>query len=80
MWAFLSARLRMWLIVVVVAPLLGWLLGKIGDLIESRRGPNGLSKVLQMGRDWLRKRSKGPLAVRRAAETGVPQDPAAPPR
>lgn len=68
MWAFFSARLRMWLIFAVVAPLLGWLLGKVGDLIESRRGPNGLTKVLQTGRDWLRRRSRGPLAARAAAE------------
>ncbi len=80
MWAFLSARLRMWLIVAVVAPLVGWLLGRVGDLIESRRGPNGLSKVLKMGRDWLRGRSKGPLAIRRAAETGGARDPGAPVR
>ncbi|HWM57535.1 MAG TPA: hypothetical protein VNO83_06860 [Pseudonocardia sp.] len=80
MWAFLSARLRMWLIVAVAAPLLGWLLGKIGDLIESRRGPTALTKVLKMGREWLRGRSKGPLAARRAAETGGPHDPGAPAR
>ena len=60
MWAFLSARLRMWLILAVAAPLVGWLLGKIGDLIEARRGPNGVSKVLQTGRDWLRGRYPWP--------------------
>ena len=80
MWAFLSARLRMWLIVAVVAPLVGWLLGKIGDLIEARRGPNGLSRVLSMGRDWLRGRSRGPLAVRRSADPGSARDPGAPAR
>jgi len=80
MWAFLSARLRMWLVVAVVAPLVGWLLGRVGDLIESRRGPNGLSKVLKMGRDWLRGRSQGPLAIRRSAETGSARDPGAPAR
>jgi hypothetical protein len=80
MWAFLSARLRMWLIVAVAAPLVGWLLGKIGDLIEARRGPNGVSKVLSMGRDWLRGRSRGPLAVRRPADPGSVRDPGAPSR
>lgn len=78
--AFLSARLRMWLIVAVAAPLIGWLLGKVGDLIEARRGPNGLSKVLRTGRDWLRGRSKGPLAIRRSAETGAAHDPGTPAR
>lgn len=80
MWAFFSARLRMWLILAVGAPVLGWLLGKVGDLVEARRGPNGLSKVLQTGRDWLARRSRGPLAARRAAETGGPRDAGAPAR
>ena len=80
MWAFLSARLRMWLIVAVAAPLVGWLMGRVGDMIEARRGPNGLSKVLKAGRDWLRGRSRGPLAIRRSAETGGPHDPGAPAR
>lgn len=80
MWAFFSARLRAWLILAVVAPIVGWLLGKVGDLIEARRGPNGLSRTLQMGRDWLAKRTRGPLAARRAAETGGTRDAGAPAR
>lgn len=80
MWAFLSARLRTWLILAVAAPLVGWLLGKVGDLIEARRGPNAVSKVLQTGRDWLRGRSRGPLAIRRSAETAGPRDPGMPAR
>ncbi|MCU1660407.1 MAG: hypothetical protein JWR58_472 [Pseudonocardia sp.] len=72
MWAFFSARFRMWLLLAIAAPLLGWLLGRIGDLIEARRGPNGVSRVLQQGREFLRRRSRGPLAARRAADpTGV---------
>jgi hypothetical protein len=70
----------MWLILAVVAPLLGWLLGRIGDLIESRRGPNGVSKVLKTGRTWLRGRSTGPLAKRAAADPTGPRDPGAPAR
>jgi hypothetical protein len=80
MWAFLSARLRMWLILAVGAPLLGWLLGKVGDVIEKRRGPSALTKVLQKGRDWLAKRSRGPLAARRRAEAAGPGDPGVPAR
>lgn len=64
MWAFFSARLRTWLILAIAAPLLGWLLGKIGDLVEARRGPNTVSKVLHKGRGWLSRRTRGPLAVR----------------
>jgi hypothetical protein len=72
MWAFLSARLRMWLILAIGAPLLAWLLGRIGDLIEHRRGPNPTSRVLQRGRGWLRRNARGPLAARRRADpTGV---------
>jgi hypothetical protein len=64
MWAFFSRRLRMWLVLAVGAPLLGVVLGKVGDLIEARRGPNAVSKVLKTGRRWLQRRSKGPLAAR----------------
>ena len=80
MWAFLSAKLRMWLLLAVVAPLVGWLLGRIGDAIEARRGPSTLTRVLQTGRDWLGRRTKGPLATRPAAETAGPRDPGVPAR
>lgn len=71
MWAFLSARLRMWLIFAVAVPLLGWLLGRIGDLLEARGGPTTVSRALQKLRTWLRGRSRGPLARRRADLAGV---------
>lgn len=80
MWAFLSARLRMWLLLAVGAPLLGWLLGKVGDAIETRHGPTAVSRVLQKGRGWLRRRSRGPLAPRPAADPAGPADPGAPAR
>ena len=80
MWAFLSARFRMWLIVAVLAPLVGWLLGRIGDLIETRRGPNAISRTLQAGRSWLRRRSRGPLAPRRRADPTSVEDGGAPAR
>jgi hypothetical protein len=80
MWAFLSARLRRWVVLAVVVPLLGWVLGRIGDLIEARRGPNGVSRGLQKGRALLRGRSRGPLSARRPADpTGV-RDAGAPAR
>jgi hypothetical protein len=80
MWAFLSARLRWWLILTIGAPLLAWVLGRIGDLIEAKRGPNGVSTALQKGRGWLRRRSRGPLARRRSGDpTGV-RDAGAPAR
>lgn len=64
MWAFFSRRLRMWLILAVVAPVVGFVLGKVGDAIESRRGPNAVTNVLHTGRRWLQRRTKGPLAVK----------------
>ena len=36
MWALLSRHLRVWLLLAVGAPLLAWLLGKIGDAVERR--------------------------------------------
>lgn len=80
MWAFFSARLRMWLLLTIGAPILAWALGKLGDLVEARRGPNGLSTMLQKGRGWLRSRSRGPFAQRRPADPGSTTDPGTPAR
>jgi hypothetical protein len=65
MWAFFSRRLRMWLFLAIGFPVLAWLLGRIGDVIEHRSGPNGTSRSLQKARGWLRRRSTGPFAGRR---------------
>jgi hypothetical protein len=80
MWAFFSARLRMWLVLAVAAPVLGFVLGKVGDLVEARRGPNAASRILQKGRGWLRRRSRGPLAPRAAADPTSGRDAGAPAR
>jgi hypothetical protein len=84
MWAFLSARMRMWLVLAVIAPALAWLLGKLGDAVEASRGPNRLSRGLQWLRGWLGRRSRGPLAARSsqrpAADPAGPGDPGAPAR
>ena len=64
MWAFFSRRLRMWLFLAIGFPVVAWLLGRIGDVIEHRNGPNGMSRGLQRARGWLRSRSTGPLARR----------------
>lgn len=64
MWALLSRHLRMWLLLAVGAPVVAWLLGRIGELVERRRGPNALSKALQTGRRFLERRSRGPLRHR----------------
>jgi hypothetical protein len=71
MWAFFSRRLRMWLILAVGAPIVAWLLGMVGDAIESRRGPNSVSKVLKKGSGYLRNRTRGPLS-RASADPQVP--------
>jgi hypothetical protein len=77
--AFFSARLRMWLILAVGAPVLGWGLGKVGDVIEERRGPSALTRALKTGRDWLARRSRGPLGRRNADAVGA-GDPGVPAR
>lgn len=77
MWAFLSRRLATWLIIAVGAPLLGWLLGRIGDAVEARRGPNALSRGLQWTRGFLlRKR----VAPRGAADPAGARDAGSPAR
>jgi hypothetical protein len=80
MWAFFSRRLRMWLILAVGAPILAWLLGKVGDFIESRKGPNTASKVLKKGSGYLQRRTKGPLAGRAPADPAGSRDAGVPTR
>jgi hypothetical protein len=80
MWAFFSRRLRLWLILAIGAPILGWLLGKVGDLIEARRGPNTASRMLQRSRGWLGRRAKGPFAGRTAADPAGVRDAGVPTR
>jgi hypothetical protein len=63
-WALLSRHLRVWLLLAVGAPVLAWLLGKLGAAIERRRGPNALSKLSHAGRRFLERRSRGPLRHR----------------
>jgi hypothetical protein len=80
MWAFFSRRLRMWLILAIGAPIVAFLLGKVGDVIESRRGPNAVSKVLKKGSGYLRNRTTGPLARRGVADTAGTRDAGVPVR
>jgi len=63
-WVFLFRRLRIWLFFAIGAPVLSWLLGRIGDRLEARNGPTRMSRALQQGRGWLQRRSRGPLAHR----------------
>lgn len=65
MWAFLSRRLRLWLLLAVGAPLLAWAAGRVADALERRRGANGVTRTLRYADGWLRRRTRGPLAARR---------------
>ncbi|MFP5068454.1 hypothetical protein ACLFMI_02140 [Pseudonocardia nantongensis] len=64
MWALFSRHLRMWLLLAIGAPIAAWLLGRIGEAIERRRGPNAFSKTLQAGSRFLERRTRGPLRRR----------------
>jgi hypothetical protein len=48
MWASLSARLRLWLLLAIGAPVLTWLLGAIGHRLEARSGPTSTSRALNL--------------------------------
>ena len=64
MWALLSRHLRVWLLLAVGAPVLAWLLGKIGEALERRRGPNTVSRLSHSGRRFLERRTRGPMRRR----------------
>ncbi len=64
MWAFLSRRFQLWLILAVGAPLVSWLLGRIGQYLEDRNGPTRISNVLRRCSITIGGRARGPLARR----------------
>jgi formate hydrogenlyase subunit 4 len=60
MWLFLFRRLRLWLILTVVVPLASGLLRRIGQTLERRNGPSGVSRTLLKAGD-LGDRARGRL-------------------
>ncbi len=71
MLVFLSKRIRLWLILAIGAPLVAWLLGFLGDRIEARSGPSGLTRALRKARGWIDRRAKGPLAHHEVTATEI---------
>jgi hypothetical protein len=54
MWVFLSGRLRRWLLMTVMLPVLGLGARKLGEAIEGRRGPNPVSSGLRKASSFTR--------------------------
>jgi hypothetical protein len=79
MWLFFSRRLRMWLMLAVGVPVAAWLIGRIGDAIEARKGSTTVSRGLQTAGGWLQRRATGPFA-RRSADPVSTRDAGAPAR
>ena len=46
MWLFLTRRFRMWVLLTVLAPLATGVLRRLGQALERRNGPTGLSNGL----------------------------------
>jgi hypothetical protein len=51
MWLFLTRRLRTWVLLTVLVPLVGGLLRRAGRALERRRGPSAVSGALLKGAD-----------------------------
>jgi hypothetical protein len=62
MWALLSRRFQLWLVLAVGAPIASWLLGRLGQQLENRNGPTRISNVLQKGSSTIGGQARGPLA------------------
>jgi hypothetical protein len=62
MWAFLSRRFQLWLVLAVGAPLTSWLLGRIGRQLEARNGPTRISNALRKSSSTIGGKARGPLA------------------
>ena len=82
MWVFLSGRLRRWVLMTVMLPVLGLGARKLGEAIEGRRGPNPVSSGLRTASSFTtrggRFRARSPLT---AADRPTHREPRAdPPR
>jgi hypothetical protein len=64
MMAFLSRRLRRWLLFAVGLPLFGGLLEAAGAALEQRSGETKLTRSMRGARRTLRRYERGPLARR----------------
>ncbi len=54
MWALLSRRLRMWLIIAIGVPLADWSLGKLSDVIRARKGDSRVTRGIDTTRNGVR--------------------------
>ena len=64
MWALLSRRLRLWFLLAVGVPIVGWLLEAVANRMEARSGETALTRRMRGGRSWLRQHERG-LGFRR---------------
>ena len=66
MWLFFTRRLRMWLILTVLVPLGTGLLRRVGQALQRRNGPTGVSRALLRAGD-MGERARATLRGRRPA-------------
>ena len=59
MWLFLTRRLRTWLLLTVLVPLAGGVLRRVGETLERRNGPSGVSNALLKGADLSERARRG---------------------
>jgi predicted alpha/beta hydrolase len=64
MWALLSRRLRLWFLLAVGVPIVGWFLEALANRMEARGGETALTRRMHSGRSWLREHERG-LGFRR---------------
>ena len=46
MWLFLTRRFRTWVLLTILVPLASGLLRRVGQMLERRNGPSGISNGL----------------------------------
>ena len=54
MFALLSTRFRRWLLLAVGVPVAAWLMDRVGESMERRRGTSRTSRGLRQTSAWLR--------------------------